>query len=365
MNDISVCIITRNEEEFIGQAISSIKSYVKEIIVVDHYSEDRTTDISRDLGAQIYQRVWNHDFSESRNFSLLKASYPMILVMDADEEYVGDGASLEEASRLVMSQPGMAARVGIQSMTSKGQWVDSWITRLFPNHTDYRYKGRIHEQLHYKEDYPRIVNVPLSFNHYGYSPDEIEKKDKYRRNLELLLLEQQTERVNPYILFQLGKTYGKINSLPQSKLWFERAMEVAQKPYPYFYSTLLLEFAHTLMKLKEWEQLSKIINYAIEIYPDYTDLYYIYGSAIIEAQNPEWFPQIPEVFSYCIQLGEVPLGKYESVRGVGSYRAHYNLGLYYELTGDKLRALNHYEMSSQQGFDQAKDRINLLNHDKK
>ncbi|AWB46226.1 hypothetical protein DCC85_20055 [Paenibacillus sp. CAA11] len=365
MNEISVCIITRNEEEYIGRAIRSITPYVKEVIVVDHYSEDRTFEIARSLGAKVFRKSWNSDFSESRNFSISQASCPLILVMDADEEYLDDGLALQDASQLVSSEPGTAASVGIQSLTSNGQWVQSWITRLFPNHSDFKYKGRIHEQLHYKSQYPKLVSTVLNFNHYGYSPEEIKKKDKYQRNLELLLLDQGSDPENPYLMFQLGKTYGKMNELLESKVWFERALGVGQKPYPHFYSALFMEYAHTLLKLKDWESLSNIINVAIEIYPDYTDLYYIYGSAIIEAKNPEWFDQIPDVFSYCIHLGEVPRGKYESVQGVGSYRSHYNLGLYYELTGNTSEALYHYEMSGQQGFDQAKDRIKLLNYNKK
>lgn len=365
MNDMSVCIIAQNEEKYIGQAIRSIKPFVNEIIVVDHFSDDRTVEISSDLGAKVVQRNWDHDFSKSRNFSILQASSPWILVMDADEEYVDDSNALKEAIRLVNMGHGQAARVGIRSITSQGQVVHSWITRMFPNHPDFRYKGRVHEQLHYKEGYPKVINVPLKFNHYGYSPDEIQRKDKYRRNLDLLLLEHRLDSSNTYLLFQIGKTYGKMNELINSKKWLGKAMDSIEKPYPIFYSTLLLEYANTLMKLKEWGLLSDIINLAIEIYPDYTDLYYIYGSAVIEARNPEWFAQIPEVFSYCIQLGEVPEGKYESVQGVGSFRAHYNLGLFYELTGDISKALYHYEISGQQGFNQANERINFIHHNKK
>jgi glycosyltransferase involved in cell wall biosynthesis len=44
-------MIARDEEAMIGQAISSVKSVVSEIIVVDTGSTDKTVEIASALGA--------------------------------------------------------------------------------------------------------------------------------------------------------------------------------------------------------------------------------------------------------------------------------------------------------------------------
>ncbi|MNJ54719.1 hypothetical protein D3C77_501750 [compost metagenome] len=109
-----------------------------------------------------------------------------------------------------------------------------------------------------------------------------------------------------------------------------------------------------------WSEFFNIIQHALKFYPDYTDLYYIYGSGIIESKNPEWFAKLPEIFNTCIYLGEADPQRYETVSGVGSYRAHFNLGLYYELTKQTSLAMEHYHLSSEQGFEAARIRLLAL-----
>jgi len=69
---LSVCLITKNEEHCIGNALSSIKAIADEIIVVDTGSTDRTADIAREFGAAVYNFMWINDFSAARNYSTTK-----------------------------------------------------------------------------------------------------------------------------------------------------------------------------------------------------------------------------------------------------------------------------------------------------
>jgi glycosyltransferase involved in cell wall biosynthesis len=84
-NTISCCIIARDEEETIGDAILSAKDLAEEVIVVDTGSADRTILFAKQEGARVHHAVWNSDFSEARNLALSKATGSWILVLDADE----------------------------------------------------------------------------------------------------------------------------------------------------------------------------------------------------------------------------------------------------------------------------------------
>ncbi|MBW1900175.1 MAG: glycosyltransferase, partial [Deltaproteobacteria bacterium] len=82
---ISLCMIVKNEEQYLGKCLMNLNSVVDEMIVVDTGSTDRTKEISAIFGARVYDVEWTNDFSEARNYSISKASGDWIFVMDADE----------------------------------------------------------------------------------------------------------------------------------------------------------------------------------------------------------------------------------------------------------------------------------------
>lgn len=94
MNGISVVINTLNEEENIARAISSVKDWADEIVVVDMHSEDKTVGIARGLGAKIFFHKKAGYVEPARNFAISKAQGEWILVLDADEE-VSQGLAVE------------------------------------------------------------------------------------------------------------------------------------------------------------------------------------------------------------------------------------------------------------------------------
>ncbi|HEY2524806.1 MAG TPA: glycosyltransferase [Candidatus Binataceae bacterium] len=53
---ISLIVITRNEEQLIGQCLKSAAGFCDELIVVDSFSTDRTVAIARALGARVFER---------------------------------------------------------------------------------------------------------------------------------------------------------------------------------------------------------------------------------------------------------------------------------------------------------------------
>ncbi len=53
--DITVIILTHNEEKHIRRVIASVMPVAKEVLVVDSFSSDSTIDLARELGARIFQ----------------------------------------------------------------------------------------------------------------------------------------------------------------------------------------------------------------------------------------------------------------------------------------------------------------------
>lgn len=188
---ISVCMIARDEEGVIGEALGSVKDLADEMIVVDTGSRDGTIPEAKRCGARVFEIRWNNDFSEARNFALSKATKEWILVLDADEalgrvdhekirSIVGgepDAAfSFEQRTYTnAGSGPGLKALAGPDDMAmgSAGYSSDRQV-RLFRNKGCIRYACEIHENVEeslMEADIP-ICESDVVVHHYGRIRDD-------------------------------------------------------------------------------------------------------------------------------------------------------------------------------------------------
>jgi glycosyltransferase involved in cell wall biosynthesis len=81
---LSISLISFNEEENIARTLDSVRDIANEIILVDHFSTDKTKDIAESLGAKAFQEKWT-DFVEQKNSSLEKCTCDWVLCLDCDE----------------------------------------------------------------------------------------------------------------------------------------------------------------------------------------------------------------------------------------------------------------------------------------
>lgn len=82
--DISVVIITYNEEKRLEPALKSVVDIASEIVVVDRFSGDNTVKVAKKYTERVFQRKWTN-FADQKNFANSKASCPWIFSLDADE----------------------------------------------------------------------------------------------------------------------------------------------------------------------------------------------------------------------------------------------------------------------------------------
>ena len=82
--DITAVVLAKNEEENLPRCLKSL-NWVKEIILIDDYSTDKTVEIAKSFGAKVYQRKLDN-FQEQRNWALKKVKTSWVLMVDPDEE---------------------------------------------------------------------------------------------------------------------------------------------------------------------------------------------------------------------------------------------------------------------------------------
>lgn len=81
---ISVVIITFNEERNIGRCLDSVMEVADDIVVVDSFSTDRTEEICKEKGVRFVQHAFEGHI-EQKNWAITQAKYQRVLSLDADE----------------------------------------------------------------------------------------------------------------------------------------------------------------------------------------------------------------------------------------------------------------------------------------
>jgi glycosyltransferase involved in cell wall biosynthesis len=175
-NEVSLCMIVKNEEYYLPRCLSSVNNIVDEVIIVDTGSTDKTVEIAKSFGAKVYFFPWNNNFSEARNESLKYASKEWILILDADDELY-----TEDQKNLI---------------------------------------ALLNRQL----DENAIYNL-VKIHHYGYMNKGIESKDKRNRTITLLKEQIKKDPDNYFAYFNLGTEYAGLNDTKKALDYYYKSYE--------------------------------------------------------------------------------------------------------------------------------------------
>ena len=85
---ISLIVISRDEEEHIGQCLKSAY-FCDEKILVDSFSTDRTVEIAKGLGANVFQHEFTN-YVQQKQMALDRATGEWVLLLDSDEQATHD-----------------------------------------------------------------------------------------------------------------------------------------------------------------------------------------------------------------------------------------------------------------------------------
>lgn len=191
MNELSVTVITLNEEDNIKGCILSVKNIADEIILVDSGSKDKTVEIAKELGAKTYFRKFD-SFDQQKNWAVSKCSGDWVLSLDADERVPGDLG--EEIKRSIQSSDCVGFLMGRRNFILGGEIKH---TRWSPDEHIWvwkkdlgRWEGKVHEEVVLNGKIGRLNGKKIHYSHKTvadffsannkYSSLEVEKADKIK-----------------------------------------------------------------------------------------------------------------------------------------------------------------------------------------
>ena len=238
---LSVCIITHNEERFLDNCLSSVKDIADEIIVVDAYSSDNTTEIAATHHAQIIQRPWNDDFSAARNMAIDHAKGNWVLFLDADET-LQNGAALLDLLRKTMASDhereigGFLIERNNRYRLKENNKLTEYsvgIVRVFRNKSGFKYQYAIHEQIHYsilnKGFQIKVCTESRIVHHVAMSTnEELDRKQTYY--LQLLTNELNNAPGDHWLMYHQAKTLWYFDRKSEAQSIFSKIKREHDEP---------------------------------------------------------------------------------------------------------------------------------------
>ena len=226
----SIVIICRDEEDHIGNCLSSLQGLTDDVIIVDTGSTDRTKEIVSTYPYKLIKKEWI-GYGPTKNYANLQAKYDWILSIDADE-LIDD--VLYKA--LSMWQPQSTQVYGVKRINHIGDRQIRYghlrpelKTRLF-NRMNYRWDDKpVHELL-----IPTIAKRNIEILNGGlihYQEKDIESLDRRYETYASLSIPKKGRlgKLAPYYhfvrsyLFMLGFLEGRLGfRLAKSRFKYSR-----------------------------------------------------------------------------------------------------------------------------------------------
>lgn len=170
MIQLSVVIITYNEERNIGRCLDSVKEIADEILIVDSFSTDKTLDICKSYGAKIIQHSFEGHIQQ-KNYALSKTAFSHVLSLDADEA-ISDPL---KTSILAIKSDWQGDGYDVNRLTNycgvwirHGGWYPDWKLLLFDKQKGKWTGLNPHDRYEFDEKTPRIRRISGDILHYSY-----------------------------------------------------------------------------------------------------------------------------------------------------------------------------------------------------
>ena len=229
MIQLSVVIITFNEEKRIENCLKSVEDLADEIIVVDSYSTDKTREICERYGVHFIQRKWTN-FGDAKRYAVGKASFDYILSLDADEVL---SKTLHESIQMTKENWTADAynfnrlnHVGKQAV-HRGGWYPDCKIRLFDRRKANWKNIPVHEYVVPTVNDCKIIWLQGDLFHYSFANIEGLRKSS-KLALYARMYEKKKKLFKPFLYLKAGFRFFQIYLLNLGFLDGKVGLEIAK-----------------------------------------------------------------------------------------------------------------------------------------
>ena len=285
MPKLSACMIVKNEETMLERCLSSIKDIADEIIIVDTGSTDGTMEIARNFTDKIYFHQWEDNFSKARNHSISYASGDWILIIDADEELVGEDIPILKKALQDPHVDAISFQVINQyrHVSTESRLIGE---RIIRNNGIIRYEGRVHNRLVGINDARRRY-YPIRLLHFGYGLSEESNLKKFDRTVSLLKKDLEENPLNPLTHHYLSCSYFGSGYFTEAREHSMQAISLAAKQNnshsAFFWTRYIAAMSH--YHFKDYDKAEDIAIESISKCPWHIDAHFVLIIVYYELQK--------------------------------------------------------------------------------
>jgi glycosyltransferase involved in cell wall biosynthesis len=197
---VSVYMITYNNERTVEKALQSV-TWADEIVVVDSFSRDKTTEICRRFTDKVFQRKWP-GHRDQYQYTADLTSHEWVMFVDADEE-VSSELAKEIRETLNGGPEGVDGFFVYRRTYYLGRWIryGGWYPdgeiRLYRRNKG-RWEGGLHAKVVVDGEVKPLKNQYLHYTYRNIS-DQIRTIDMYSK----IAAEDMIQKGERCILFKL------------------------------------------------------------------------------------------------------------------------------------------------------------------
>jgi len=199
---LGLAMICQNEAVHIAPSIAQFFTVVDDIVVVDGGSEDKSAWWAEKMGARVFHRPFDNDFSAQKNYAIEQLNTDWIYLHDPDERLeptliemlphlidIEGGQQFMEAGGIICSSAERFDCFGI----ARRNYIDGVQTKVYPDYqyrlftSNCRFERPVHEELVGWEKRTEVdfnyatLEEPSRFNilHYKSSTRQEQQNEHY------------------------------------------------------------------------------------------------------------------------------------------------------------------------------------------
>lgn len=228
---LTILLMVKNEEHVMQKTLQAyIDAGIQNFVILDTGSTDNTIQVTQDLFLQhsvsnafIIEQPFI-DFSTSRNYLIRQAEQlipksKLFLMIDA-EWYI---QNINDLLKFCSENTDAAENAFMVGITVQQQ-EKFFVTRLFKAHKNISFTGPVHEEVF---EFPKKFAPSSTYFIYAPSKQGLDATHaRNKRDLEMLLDEQEKNPTDYRTLYFLGQTYANLGQLEDAITTYEKAASI-------------------------------------------------------------------------------------------------------------------------------------------